>query len=458
MSKIMLKLFTLILVIRSATSKVPNISTRIETSSRAIASIIEIMKEKYYIEFELIVLSDDKNLKTIANRIMSYSTTPLTMRFDDTFNNETRIFEISQKKSAIIISSHGQFTLKNLRLKENQLAYNQYLYIQYCPYETESGNFFSKVALINYYRLFNLAHTFDGNLTLIGDEMISRNSCTPITRSMNTFLVSEMKWKSSNFIPRYENFYGCNFNICAATTPVGIDLLFVNSFDYNGSFNGFAGYLLPFLKERFNFGKFHFIESRVLCNLCFIFYRFWGIETNEFHMTLLRSYVETYPVYHADYAFIVTKGLSYSPMEKLFLPFDLETWIMIIITFAVGFITIFIVYRCNRGVRRFVFGTFVTSPSFNLTSIFFGMGVTRLPGRNFARFLFMVFTLYCLIIRSAYQGKLFEFINKNVKKPTAKSAEDLIQMKIPVIKTEANMSLIQRDDEYIIFSFIMFSC
>lgn len=144
--------------------------------------------------------------------------------------------------------------------------------------------------------------------------------------------------------------------------------------------------------------------------------------------------METYPVYYAEYSFIVTKGLSYSPMEKLFLPFDLETWIMIMITFAIGFFTIFIIYRLKRVVQRFVFGTFIRDPSFNLTSIFFGISVTRLPGRNFARFLFMLFTLYCLIVRSAYQGKMFEFLKVDVKKPTANSVDDLVDMKIPIIQ------------------------
>jgi hypothetical protein len=129
-------------------------------------------------------------------------------------------------------------------------------------------------------------------------------------------------------------------------------------------------------------------------------------------------------------------------MEKLLLPFDLETWIMIIITFAIGFLTILIIYRCNKTIQRFVFGTYVRDPSLYLTSIFFGIGVTRLPGRNFARFLFMVFTLYCLIIRTAYQGKMFDFLNIDVKRPTASSEEDLIQNQIPIFRV--SKSTLQR--------------
>jgi hypothetical protein len=215
---------------------------------------------------------------------------------------------------------------------------------------------------------------------------------------------------------------------------------------------GLSAVLLPLLKDKLNIGRFRetfgstkeeyrnkmFRNASAFHSLCnLLLFNYEIIHPNSFVKTytskVMTFYTKTYPVYYSQYGYTITKGLSYTPMEKLLLPFDLETWIMIIITFAIGFLTIFIIYRCNRFVQRFVFGTFIRDPSLNLTSIFFGIGVTRLPGRNFARYLFMIFTLYCLIIRTAYQGKMFEFLNTDVKRPTAKVEQNLIDWKIPVL-------------------------
>jgi hypothetical protein len=41
-----------------------------------------------------------------------------------------------------------------------------------------------------------------------------------------------------------------------------------------------------------------------------------------------------------------------------------------------------------------------------------GGGLNRLPGRNFARFNLMIYILFCLVVRTGYQGKQFEFMLK----------------------------------------------
>jgi hypothetical protein len=38
--------------------------------------------------------------------------------------------------------------------------------------------------------------------------------------------------------------------------------------------------------------------------------------------------------------FIISQGEKFTPFEKLILPFDLPTWIMVILTFIIGYLTI----------------------------------------------------------------------------------------------------------------------
>jgi hypothetical protein len=452
----MLKKLVILIMIISVSANLFDISTRIETSSRAIASMIDIMKEKYYIEFNLVLLGDDKNLELIATKIRSRTFEPLTIKIDKKFTNETKFYSLKESKSSIIICSHRNFDLDfNSFNDKSSMSYKRSYFLGYCPYDLEDVNVLRKV-IIPDTRFFILGHTADGNMTLIGSEMVSMNSCEPVMRSLNTYLTSEMRWMKTNFIPIHDSFYGCDFEICVLQASMDVSFVYIEKVDFSNQIKyvkGLSTSLLPLLKQRLNIGKFNYIEglikqemnsngNLVPCDLLLYYHRM--IENNNTHNKVFFNthYAETYPVYHVQYAYLVTKGLSYTPMEKLLLPFDLETWIMIIITFAIGFLTILIIYRCNKTIQRFVFGTYVRDPSLYLTSIFFGIGVTRLPGRNFARFLFMVFTLYCLIIRTAYQGKMFDFLNIDVKRPTASSEEDLIQNQIPIFRV--SKSTLQR--------------
>lgn len=141
-----------------------------------------------------------------------------------------------------------------------------------------------------------------------------------------------------------------------------------------------------------------------------------------------------------SYVFIIPQPQLYSPFEKLLFPFDLETWVWLAIFFAVGFLVIFITYRCSIDIRRYVFGRSVTTPSFNLTGTFFGIGQTVLPGRNFARFILMNFILFCLIMRMAYQGMMFEMLQKDMKKPDLATIEELIENNFTFLFYETKIS------------------
>lgn len=87
----------------------------------------------------------------------------------------------------------------------------------------------------------------------------------------------------------------------------------------------------------------------------------------------------------------------------------------------------------------FVFGVNVNTPSLNVARIFFGISQVRMPGRNFARFLTMMFILYSMIIRTAWQAKMFEFMQKKMMKAEVKSVEEMI---------EKNFTFFMQEDFY----------
>jgi hypothetical protein len=142
--------------------------------------------------------------------------------------------------------------------------------------------------------------------------------------------------------------------------------------------------------------------------------------------SVVSSHHITHPFLSEVEFFVVPPGEEYSGFDKLVLPFDSPTWFLIGLTFFVAFSIIFIVHFLSTKIQDFIFGNNVLSPTFNIAAHFFGLGQIALPRRNFPRFLLTIFILFSLIIRTAYQGKNFEFLQKEMRKPEANSVEEMI--------------------------------
>lgn len=106
-----------------------------------------------------------------------------------------------------------------------------------------------------------------------------------------------------------------------------------------------------------------------------------------------------------QFKFVITPPKCYNSYEKLLMPFDRTTWILLILTFIIAFIIITIVNQSPKKIQNIVYGEKVQSPGYNIVSIFFGIGQVRLPDSNFPRIILMLFIMFCLIFRTAYQGK-----------------------------------------------------
>jgi hypothetical protein len=102
---------------------------------------------------------------------------------------------------------------------------------------------------------------------------------------------------------------------------------------------------------------------------------------------------------------VITPGEKYSSYEKLFLPFDTETWTYLAIVFGVAFLTVFAGNLMPENLRNIFYGMRTKTPSFNIIGSFFGIPQNRLPMENFPRILLIYFVIFCLIFRTAYQGE-----------------------------------------------------
>jgi hypothetical protein len=134
------------------------------------------------------------------------------------------------------------------------------------------------------------------------------------------------------------------------------------------------------------------------------------------------------PYYSSEkLVFVITPTPLYTNYEKLFMPFDFITWILILFVFAIAFLVILIVNSTSKSIQILVYGKDIKVPSYNVVGTFFGAGQIKIPEANFPRIILMNFILFCLIIRTAYQGVQFDLLTNDIRRSLPKTIEELIE-------------------------------
>jgi len=250
----------------------------------------------------------------------------------------------------------------------------------------------------------------------------TETSCTKASLlNINRFSKASKQWELPNFnLTSLLKFHGCPMKTnCEITKAPEI----IQPPNYTPNFDDYSGYFSDITRElskRFNF-TFTVSEGSDMKHIQIMFF---GISTTfSSSYSSRQSYLTTI---NRNIYFLVPLGDYYTGLEKLSLPYDQIGWILIVLTFSVGLIVIQVVLRLSKIKQNFVFGRHFTSPTMNLFGAFFGASHTTLPGRNFARFILMLYIVWCLIIRTAYQGVLYELLKSDGRKQQTLSVDDFL--------------------------------
>lgn len=124
------------------------------------------------------------------------------------------------------------------------------------------------------------------------------------------------------------------------------------------------------------------------------------LATNAIIEDIVEVFHMTSWVFSDTICLTVPFGEPLTPLEQMFYPFDNDVWILFVTTFIIAYSVILIIKLSGRvNIADLVFGEREQSPSLNVFSIFMGVTVLAAPRKNFARFLLVAFTIFCLIIR-----------------------------------------------------------
>lgn len=251
------------------------------------------------------------------------------------------------------------------------------------------------------------------SINLVSSFMFTPKQCRSNQYALiNRFNVSTMKWSTPLFYQeKYRNLYGCKLFILTNNTngknsePADV----IDSFAKDSNFK--TAYFLG-RKQNFavNVSNYDLLADPAT----------WSIE---YKGDLVRSY----PYFIDRWTFFIPPGELYTPFEKMFLPFQFEVWIGILVTLLIGFVAIQIINFTSIRVQSFVYGHNIQAPTVNLAATFLCGVQTKVPGRNFARFLLMNFIIWCLIIRTCYQSELFKYLQSDLRKPEPRTVVEMIK-------------------------------
>lgn len=126
-------------------------------------------------------------------------------------------------------------------------------------------------------------------------------------------------------------------------------------------------------------------------------------------------------------AFVIPPGSELTSVEKFVRPLDTYTWMFLLVFIFTALLVIRIVRKSSISTQHLVLGEGVNNPNLNVFIAILGGNIRPEPRNNFARYILMLFLIFCLIMRSLYQGSLFRFIQSKVTHKEVQSLDDMLE-------------------------------
>ncbi|CRK91822.1 CLUMA_CG005447, isoform A [Clunio marinus] len=394
--------------------------------STAINGVVENYFNKHNERFDIISAAENEfHFDEIVNGIMK--TTNQTVRITELLPDEGP--EIVINESTIFLFENDDVFISYLQIIRFSTSKRNIHILFYVPnLTTTTFNLINKKFVVPGLKQKSFLINEKGKLVLKSISRFSQPNCrTQKLKAINYFSETNLKWSSSRFfLDKIDNFQGCEIIFGGIVSfPAAYEELQKNNIiKITGYHVDLINIIAPYANYKVNISFFKKVSSGRKKNISPDVF----ISSLLLHGTRNREHnfnTPTQAIHYELIRIIVPPRESYTSFEKLLLAFDKPVWNLIIITFALAFMAIIILRFCPRFIREFVIGRNVKEPALNVLIAFFGVGQTILPRRNFARFLLIMFILYSLIIRTAYQGKSFEFLQKDMKRKGVQTVKDL---------------------------------
>ncbi len=132
-------------------------------------------------------------------------------------------------------------------------------------------------------------------------------------------------------------------------------------------------------------------------------------------------------VYRDSLVIVVPPPFPMDPMAKMFLPFTFTSWMAIGTVALLACGTVKIVEFTPKIFHEHVVGSEINRSVLDVWNMFLGGSLPMLPRADFPRFFLANFLMFTLIIRSLYQGAVFDILKRDVSAVELNTIDDIIE-------------------------------
>ncbi|KAG5669170.1 hypothetical protein PVAND_017064 [Polypedilum vanderplanki] len=405
-------------------------------------AMVDVIREFYIandIKFDFIIYGTATNhIKDVINEITKKLTNEISINimhikdieiWDHVLYQSAIIFTKSKKNLEILeensINGADKFDLSLRNVFPKQFKFLTYIEkIEICD-EAENRAFNTDFPFLwPDIRLFEILIIMNNvSINLTARVLFSPNICGKFhLKYLNSFDLKTQKWENElkNF-NHFDNFHGC---LMTFFVEAGIYLYY----DNHKSLKLSDKFALGNVKFR---GLSHEILEKLTKDLNITRHYTFIDRNGGKYMSGTKNFMGTYAI--GTFFLIMTQNDLYTNYEKLLMPFDLTTWILLSATISLAFGIILISFNFPKWLQTLFHGVGMKDPAFKTLGVIFGISQLKLPQKTVNRFVLGLFLWFCLMFRTCYQSKLFEFMTSDMRKPLPASIEDLKEMNYTIV-------------------------
>jgi hypothetical protein len=417
---------------------------KISELAKAVEVLINKLIEKNHGVFDFIEVVEnvkDGRLIDLQTEILRQVPRTITLRLDHFLHIQTARMRI-RRNIFVYLENIEQFHKFKDGIASNRFDfYGHYIFILYKKFSSDVQVIFNemwKKYIYNVYAIYENGSEID---LMTFRPFENSANCDDITASVVNKFINGSFVDSQVLIHKLRNFHGCPLrvttfpdvgNVMKRTHANGTVELYGQSLDFMNAVAdslNFKPVIDLFEGENpwghvYENGTAVGISGKLWRKEAHIAFGDWNLKasrTKYFDTTLSHGFNHL--------VFVVPPGEHFTPLEKLLLPFHWVVWVLLLVTILAGLLVIAIINYKLQQMRSFVYGSNVRNPVMNMIIGILGSQQNVLPKRNFARFILMMFLILCLVMRSAYQGALFENLQSEQRHKEVYTLKSLLQNK-----------------------------
>lgn len=435
-----------------------NFNSSEDAFSELIEAVSQVIRKSFLNKFTSINVISAKERKReesdFINMMLLRKGAGLAARLDS-HKDILKISNRRKKNNIILLYDIRAFRVLNKNIEEGKFALSSYYLIVFPKGKyAEIEEIFATLWIKNIYNVAAIIGSADKSIEVMTFFPFRGTVCgdtTPvrINRFINGSFTNNLQ---SLFADKFTNLHNCALKISTFEDHFSI----IKTKTANDSFelSGFDIELLRELSRALNFRldiKLHdepepwgnVFENGTVSGAL------GEVANRKAHIVIGRCFLLAQRIQVADFSsvyfsfpevFVVSPGREKTQFEKLLQPFDKTVWIFLLITVGAGRLMVLLLNSKLKVVEKNVR---IRDPGMKVLAGALGVSQPKNPTENYSRFLLLIFLIFFLVLRNAYQGSLYKYLQSDERRDAIETIDEMVEQGFDLYLYESNLVIFE---------------